>query len=66
MIVNSVFLLFSTTQLMAIFVVGVHSDGSFTIDDINAEHERITGFKRDAIRNKALDEFVPATSARGH
>ena len=44
---------------MAIFVVGVHSDGSFTIDDINAEHERITGFKRERIRNKALDEFVP-------
>ena len=44
---------------MAIFVVGVHPDGSFTIDDINAEHERITGCKRERIRNKALDEFVP-------
>jgi PAS domain S-box-containing protein len=48
----------------SLFVIRVHEDGRFTIEDRNRAHEQAFGFDSDAIRGKELHEFMPAEMAQ--
>ena len=47
----------------ALFVVGVRSDGSFSIEELNPTHERLTGLSTDTMKGKPLEEQLPADVA---
>ncbi len=46
-----------------LFVIRVHDDGRFTVEDRNPAHEKAFRFDLKAVRGKELHEFMPAAMA---
>ena len=44
----------------ALFVIGVHPDGSFTVEDLNPAHQASIGLKLEEVRGKRIEEILPA------
>jgi PAS domain S-box-containing protein len=47
----------------SLFVIRVHDDGRFTVEDRNPAHAQAFAFDLDAIRGKELRDFMPAEMA---
>lgn len=48
----------------ALFVVGVQSDGSFVVEEVNPAHEASVGFKIKDIRGKRIEDVLPPALAQ--